>query len=220
MCSIAEIQKVFLHPSIRLFNPYSRKVFADMATCHTDQKGKHVYKCNNAECNHIHYQYHSCGNRHCMFCGSTKRDEWVEKLSHDLLPTAYYHVVFTLPHELNSLMLGNRMILYTLLLNSAKDTLLTLGKDKKYLGGTVGVTSILHTWGQDLSFHPHVHSIVSGGGINANGKWIQPKQESNTFLFPIQAMKNVYRAIFMKRLRKLIYQNKLIVPDDVLNMLK
>lgn len=128
--------------------------------------------------------------------------------------------MFTLPHELNSLILGNRKVLFTLFFDSAKDTLLTFGKDKKYLGGTIGINSILHTWGQDLSFHPHVHCIVSGGGISDDGKWMNPRRETNTFLFPIQAMKTVYRAIFMKRLRKYIQQNLLAVPDEIVNVLK
>lgn len=209
MCSIADIQKLFSQPIVSTFNPYSQKVFRDIASCHTESKGKHVYKCDNTSCGHIHFQYHSCGNRHCLFCGSNKRDEWVEKLTADLLPTSYYHIVFTLPHELNSLIMGNRNVLFTLLFDSAKDTLLTFGKDKKYLGGSVGITGVLHTWGQELSFHPHVHCLVSGGGINEAGKWISPKRKEETILFPLQAMKMVYRAIFMKRLRKMIKLNKL-----------
>lgn len=216
MCSIADIQKIFSNPIVSSFNSYSQKVFRDIASCHTESKGKHVYKCDNASCGHIHYQYHSCGNRHCLFCGSSKRDDWVEKLTADLLPTSYYHVVFTIPHELNSLMMGNRKALFTLLFDSAKDTLLTFGKDKKYLGGVPGITTVLHTWGQELGVHPHVHSIVSAGGINEAGKWIDPKRKEEIFLFPVQAMKIVYRAIFLKRLRKMIKLNKL--KTDLINI--
>ena len=221
MCSIADIQKLFSYSIISTFNPYSQKVFRDVASCHTEAKGKHVYKCDNNACGHIHYQYHSCGNRHCLFCGSTKRDDWIEKLTADLLPTSYYHVVFTLPHELNSMILGNRKALFTLLFASAKDTLLIFGKDKKYLGGTIGITTVLHTWGQELNFHPHVHCIVSGGGIDGYGKWIEPKRKEETFLFPVQAMKIVYRAIFLKRLRKMIKLNKLkTLGTDIPEILK
>lgn len=221
MTSIAEIQQLFSHPVIKTFNLYSQKVFKDISSCHTESRGKHVYKCDNKACGHIHYQYHSCGNRHCLFCGSSKRDDWVEKLVVDLLPTSYYHVVFTLPHELNSLIMGNRKALFTLLFDSAKDTLLTFGKDEKYLGGMIGITSVLHTWGQELTFHPHVHCIVSGGGIADTGKWIEPKRKGETFLFPVQAMKIVYRSIFMKRLRKMIKLNKLKQNEiDISNVLK
>ena len=116
-------------------------------------------------CNHTHYQYHSCGNRHCPNCGGLKKEQWIENLTAQLFPTAYYHMVFTIPHEFNSLILGNRKELFKLLFDAASQTLLQFAQDAKYLGAKCSITSILHTWGQQLSFHPHLHCIVSGGGI-------------------------------------------------------
>ena len=118
-------------------------------------------------------------------------------------------MVFTLPHELHPVILGNRKELFKLLFDSASKTLLQFAGDKKYLGGRCSITAILHTWGQQLSFHPHLHCIVSGGGIDDDGKWVNAKREKNKFLFPVPAMKPVFKAIFLKGLRQLIHKNKL-----------
>jgi hypothetical protein len=165
--------------------------------------GMHYYKCDDENCNHLHYQYHSCGNRHCPNCGGLKKQQWIENLTAQLFPTAYYHVVFTLPHEFNPLILGNRKELFTLLFEAASQTLLQFGKDEKYLGATCGITAVLHTWGQDLSFHPHVHCIISGGGVKDN-KWVTAKRKNDKFLFPAAAMKKVYKGIFLNKLRMLL----------------
>ena len=145
-------QTIFSHPLIQSFNPYSRAVFQKLKDCHTAAIGMHRFQCDQSDCAHTHWQYHSCGNRHCPSCGSWKKEEWIDFKTNDLLPTTYYHVVFTLPHELNGLIMGNRTVLYKLLFDAASHTLLSLGKNEKYLGAEIGFTSILHTWGQDLSF--------------------------------------------------------------------
>ena len=132
----------------------------------------------------------------------------------DLLPTAYYHVVFTLPHELHAIIMGNRKELFKLLFDAASQTLLQFAKDTQWLGGRCSITAILHTWGQQLSFHPHLHCIVSGGGVDADNKWIAAKRSTSKFLFPVKAMQQVYKAIFLKGLRMLI-QNKKLQPDDI-----
>lgn len=204
-----ELQKVFGHAASLPFNPYSKQVFSKLRDCHTPAIGMHTYKCSDPDCKHIHQQYHSCGNRHCPNSGGLKKEQWIEDLTADLLPTAYYHVVFTLPHELHPLILGNRKELFKLLFDAASKTLLQLASDKKYLGGKCSVTAILHTWGQQLSFHPHLHCIVSGGGVDSNGQWIEAKRKNSRFLFPVAAMKPVFKAIFLKRLRLLIRKNKL-----------
>jgi hypothetical protein len=148
-------------------------------------------------------------DRHCPNCGGLKKEQWVEDLTADLLPTAYYHVVFTLPHELHPIILGNRKELFKLLFDSASKTLLQFAKDPKWLGGKCSITAILHTWGQQLSFHPHLHCIVSGGGVDEQGKWVEAKRKNNKFLFSVDAMKPVFKAIFLKGLRQLISKNKL-----------
>jgi hypothetical protein len=204
-----ELQKVFGKATSLPFNSYSQQVFCKLHDCHTAAIGMHTYRCSDPDCKHLHRQYHSCGNRHCPNCGGLKKEQWVEDLTADLLPTAYYHVVFTLPHELHSIILGNRKELFKLLFDAASKTLLQFAKDPKYLGAKCSITAILHTWGQQLSFHPHLHCIVSGGGANAEGRWIDAKRKNDKFLFPVKAMQPVYKAIFLKDLRILILKSKL-----------
>jgi hypothetical protein len=204
-----ELQQVFGKAASQSFNPYSKHVFTKLHDCHTAAIGMHTYKCNDAGCNHLHHQYHSCGNRHCPNCGQLKKEQWIEDLTADLLPTAYYHVVFTLPHELHPVILGNRRELFKLLFDSASQTLLQFARDAKYLGAKCSITAVLHTWGQQLGFHPHLHCIVSGGGVDDNNKWIAAKRKNDKFLFPVPAMKPVFKAIFLKGLRLLIQKDEL-----------
>ncbi len=198
-----EFQKIFNHPSIKRYNSYSQHIFKQLHECHTTALGMHHYRCNDPDCNHLHQQYHSCGNRHCPNCGGLKKEQWVENLTAQLFATSYYHVVFTIPHEFNALILGNRKELFSLLFQSASATLLQFGSDPQYLGAVCGITSVLHTWGQDLSFHPHLHCIVSGGGIKDNN-WIPARRSNDKFLFPVPAMRKVYKGIFLKKLRQLL----------------
>jgi len=206
-------QFVFNHPIISNYNSYSQKVFTDLSICHTSKKGMHYYSCDAADCGSVQVQYHSCGNRHCPNCGHHKREAWVEKQLSDLLATSYYHIVFTLPHELNSTIMGNRTVMFKLLFDSSAYTLSELSKDPKYLGATLGITSILHTWGQDLSFHPHIHCIVSGGGIGKDGTWVKEKRSNHRFLFPQAILQKIYKAYYLKSLNKLIKQGKLKIED-------
>lgn len=193
-------QTVFAHPSIDSFNGYSRAVFGKLRQCHTAAIGFHRLQCDDQKCAHSHWQYHSCGNRHCPACGSWKKEQWIDFKTTELLPTAYYHVVFTLPHELNPIVLSHRTLLFKLLFDAAAHTLLTLAKDPRYLGAETGFTSILHTWGQDLSFHPHVHCILSAGGVKDN-RWVEEKRKNNTFIFPVAAMRKIFKGFFMQRIR-------------------
>ena len=162
----------------------------------------------------MHYQYHSCGNRHCPCCGGMKRDQWIEDRMCELLPTTYFHLVFTLPQELRSLCMGNRKLMFGLLFKAAQHTILTLSKDEKYMGATPGIVSILHTNGQDLNFHPHIHNIVSGGGINAAGKWTKEKRSNGRFLFPRRSMEKIYKGYFLDQLRKYIAKGLLKYTDS------
>lgn len=224
-----QLQQLFDHPWIDQCNGYSKSIFSRLHRCHTAAMGMHHYKCDDANCGHTHYQYHSCGNRHCPNCGGLKKEQWIENLTAQLFPTAYYHVVFTLPHEFHPLVLGNRKEMFTLLFEAASQTLLQFSRDAKYLGATCGITAVLHTWGQDLSFHPHLHCIVSGGGILPStpcgegqgvSKWVKAKRTKAAFLFPVHAMKKVYKAIFLKKLRQLlakgVLQTKGINADEVI----
>jgi Putative transposase/Transposase zinc-binding domain len=211
-------QTVFAHPSINAFNPYSRAVFHKLKICHTAAAGFHRLRCDQQQCGHTHWQYHSCGNRHCPACGSWKKEQWIDSKVAELLPTAYYHVVFTLPHELNPLIMAHRKELFKLLFDAAAHVLLTLGRDPKYLGAETGFTSILHTWGQDLSFHPHVHCIVSAGGVKDN-LWVCEKRTNNKFVFPVAAMRKIFKGYFMQQLRAMFCNNQLSICDGDFNSL-
>ena len=192
-------------------NLHVQKVLHHLKICRTAALGYHVYHCTNDACGEIKYQYHSCRDRHCPQCGAIKKDEWIEARMQELLPVKYYHVVFTLPHELNSLVLGHRKILYNLLFDASAQTLLSFAKDEKFMGAVPGIISILHTWGQQLSFHPHIHSIVSGGGIADDNNWKDAKKNIYRFLFPLKAMSVVYKTKFLQALKELI-ANKTVTP--------
>src|SRR3989442_1500817 len=122
----------------------------------------------------------------------------------ELLPLKYYHAVFTIPHQLNSLVMGNRKAMFTLLFDAASYALLKFANDEKYLGAQPGIIAVLHTWGQQLSFHPHVHYIVSGGGIDKDKRWKEALKAKHKFLFPAKAVQQVYRAYFLKQLQQQI----------------
>ncbi len=206
-------------------HPHVQRVMEQLRKCRTAANGYHLYRCSDEECNHLQYQYHSCHNRHCPQCGALKKEEWIEARQRELLPVKYYHVVFTLPHELNSIILGNRKVLFKLLFDASAQTLLCFAKDKKYLGAKPGIISVLHTWGQQLSFHPHIHCIVSGGGIvtNASGtSWKEAKKNDWRFLFPVKAMNKVFRAKFLEGLKKLVVAQALTAPLqlDILSLLR
>ena len=195
-------------------NLHVQKVLQRIKNCRTSALGYHVYQCSDDVCGHIKYQYHSCRDRHCPNCGAIKKQEWIEARGQELLPVKYYHVVFTLPHELNAVILGHRKILFKLLFDAAAQTLLTFAKDEKYLGATPGIISVLHTWGQQLSFHPHVHCIVSGGGITNDNSWKDAKKNEYQFLFPVKAMSIVYRAKFLQALRQMIGKGEVVLPEN------
>ncbi len=142
------------------------KAFRAISECRTAKMGAHIDVCD--ECGHERQSYNSCRNRHCPKCGTLAKEEWVAKQSESLLDCAYFHVVFTVPSELYTLFYQNQQTMYTLLFKAASKTLLELCGDDKHLGATPGITAVLHTWGQTMSYHPHLHCIVTGGGLTWN----------------------------------------------------
>jgi hypothetical protein len=212
---MTEFQSLFKDASIQQFNSYSQSIFKQLSICHTAQKGMHRLRCSEEKCGKEQVQYHACGNRHCPHCGGFKREEWIENRMQELLPTAYYHLVFTLPHELNPLILGNRTDLYKLLFNSASQTILQHGKMPEYLGADCGITMILHTWGQELTFHPHVHCIVTAGGFNGK-EWISAKRKKNNFLFPEKSLRKMYKAKFLDGIAKLNLKKEGLDYDNII----
>jgi hypothetical protein len=195
-------QALFKDPCIQQFNSYSQSVFKQLSVFQTAQKGVHRLRCSDEKCEKELLQYHACGNRHCPHCGGFKREEWIENRMQELLPTAYYHLVFTLPHELNPLILGNRKELFKLLFDSVSQTILQHAKMPEYIGAECGITMILHTWGQELTFHPHVHCIVTAGGYDGE-KWIEAKRKKDNFLFSENSLKKMYKAKFLDGIAKL-----------------
>lgn len=197
-----DLQKVFLEASAKGFNEYSKAVFDQLSRCHTARMGYHRLRCDDNKCRKEQYQYHSCGNRHCPNCGGLKREQWIENRMRELLPTPYYHLVFTLPHELNPLIIRNRKAMFQLLFDAASKTIINHGRMPNYLGADCGITMVLHTWGQDLSFHPHVHCIVTGGGFDGQ-KWVVAKRIKDNFLFPERSLSKMYKAIFLTKIAKM-----------------
>ena len=166
--------------------------------CRTAALGGHRETCD--RCGAVRLRYHSCRNRHCPKCQTLTKERWLAARKADLLPIPYFHVVFTLPHALNALAQGNPRGLYTVLFRAAADTLLAFGRDARHLGGAIGVTAILHTWGQNLSQHLHLHCLVTGGAVTADGaRWI-PSHAS--FLFPVRALSIVFRAKYLAGLQR------------------
>jgi hypothetical protein len=191
----------------------SHKVLQSIRRCRTSALGYHAYRCSDSECGTMHYQYHSCRNRHCPHCGESKKEAWIEARIRELLPVQYYHMVFTLPHQLNSIVMGNRKVLFNLLFEASSYTLLKFAGDEQYLGAAPGIISVLHTWGQQLSFHPHIHSIVSGGGMTSKGTWKDALKVKHGLLFPVKAMRVVYRSYFLQQLQKKVQDGTIKLTD-------
>lgn len=148
------------------------KVMNAIESCRTAKLGGHIEICDN--CGHQRISYNSCRNRHCPKCQNLNIEKWTEKRKNELLPIQYYHIVFTIPDNLNNLALRNKKQIYSLLFKASSQTLNELAKDKKYLGAKIGFISILHTWGQNLMNHPYIHCIVTGGGLSLDkSKWIK-----------------------------------------------
>jgi hypothetical protein len=186
--------------------PVQHRALRAIATCRTAALGGHQETCDH--CGATRIAYNSCRNRHCHKCQAGAREAWLAARQAELLPIPYFHVVFTLPHALNPLAQGNPRIIYALLFRAAADTLLAFGRDARHLGGTIGVTVILHTWGQNLSQHLHLHCLVTGGALAPDGsRWIAAR--SPRFLFPVRALATVFRGRFLAALAQVFAAGEL-----------
>ena len=159
--------------------------------------------------------YNSCRNRHCPKCQGNERQAWIQAREKELLPVSYFHVVFTLPAQLNSLCMQYPRILYASLFDAAWDTIQTFSNDEKHLGATTGMISIMHTWGQQLTLHPHLHCIIPAGGLTKQGKWKHCKTNGN-YLFPVKALSVVYRAKYIHHLRKHVAEHNAITEKQIM----
>jgi len=175
-----------------------RRAFKDILRCRTSAMGGHVFECNH--CGKLQYSYHSCRNRSCPKCHKSDTQAWLQAREKELLPVPYYHVIFTLPHELSGFMRLYQQDLYGLLIKTAADSVIKLAYDPHYVGGQVGVMAVLHTWGSNLSYHPHVHCLVTGGGLSTDGQtWIPARDD---YLVPVKALSKLFRGIFLARIRR------------------
>ena len=215
------------HLQAYCYTSWQHRTLHAIRKCRTLALGGHIDRCNNPDCNTLHLSYNSCRNRHCPKCQGHRKEQWIQAREAELLPVPYFHVVFTLPHELNRLCLNRPRLLYGILFKVAWQVIQGFGNNPKFLGAQTGMIAVLHTWGQNLSLHPHLHCIVPGGGLSKSGKWKPIKQQGKPgsrnarYLFPVKAMSKVFRARFVAELRKVLedttpnFYNTLFTKDWV-----
>ena len=175
-----------------------RRVMRAIETCRTAALGGHVEQC--GHCHHVRISYNSCRNRHCPKCQSLARARWLEARKSELLPVEYFHVVFTVPEPIAELMFYNQEQLYDLLFRATAQTLLTIARDPQHLGASLGFFAILHTWGQNLHFHPHLHCVVPGGGLSIDhDRWVSCHPG---FFLPVRVLSRLFRRLFLEALEK------------------
>ena len=195
------------HPQI---NRWQLRTLSVLKRCRTADLGGHIDAC--TDCGNTRISYNSCRNRHCPKCQGKNREDWITKREAELLPVPYFHVVFTLPDTLNQLAMYQPKAVYDSLFEAAWQTVRCFAKDPKHLGGKAGMIAILHTWGQTLSLHPHLHCIVPGGGLTKEGKWKTAKTKGK-YLFPVKAMSKVFRAKYVKALKSRIIPEKELIDQ-------
>ncbi|MFL7869452.1 MAG: IS91 family transposase [Anaerolineales bacterium] len=188
------------------------KVLSAVERCRTAALGGHKDRC--SQCGHVvAISYNSCRNRHCPKCLNHAREKWLSARKQELLAVPYMHIVFTLPHTLSTLALHNKALLYTLLFRASASTLLEIAADPKHLGAKIGFFSILHTWGQNLLHHPHIHCVIPAGGLSSDRKaWISPRYR---FFLPCGVLSRVFRGKFISGLKRAYRQNKLNLAGDL-----
>jgi ribosomal protein L37AE/L43A len=202
---IRSCRDVFLQRYGANLTPEQRRALDDLTACRTAALGGHVLEC--PECGHQEVSYNSCGNRHCPKCQATAAARWLETQAADLLDTPYFHVVFTLPGALGPVAQHNPRVMYGLLMRAAAKTLLEVAANPEHLGAEVGVLAVLHTWGQNLTLHPHVHCIVTGGGLAPDAsRWVAGRDD---FFLPVRILSRVFRGKFLSGLRAAFRRGKL-----------
>lgn len=193
------------------FTPKQHKVLRLIQMCKTGNLGSHIEKCNSCGIKKVHYN--SCGNRNCPNCQGVNKEKWLLDRAYDLLPVKYFHAVFTVPSELRVLFKYNQKTLYNLLFKSVKETLFEFGLDpRQKMEAKLGVIAILHTWNQQMQYHPHIHCIIPGGGINTKGEWKKSKGKGD-YLFSVKAMSRKFSKKFIINLVAYYKANKLSIPS-------
>ena len=183
------------------------KVMSAIETCRTAALGGYVARCENTQCAHTVIAYCSCRNRHCPKCQGSQALTWMEKRKAELLEVPYFHLVFTLPAEIGAIAYQNKAEIYALLFKASSETMLTIAADPKHLGATIGITAVLHTWGSAMTHHPHVHMIVTGGGISHDGsRWIPSRPD---YLVPVEVLSALFRGRMLGMLLEAHAANRL-----------
>ncbi len=201
-CEIADVFRrygaAFQAKYGHLMQPLHQLVLKALAACRTAQLGGHVLECDH--CGHQKQAYNSCHNRHCPKCQARLRGQWFEERQRDLLPVEYFHVVFTMPDELGALTLQNKVVIYNILFRATSETLLEAAVGWKDLKAKIGFFAILHSWGQQLTLHPHLHCVVPGGGISLDGtRWVSCPQG---FFMPVKLLGRIFRGKFLAYLKQ------------------
>ena len=194
----------------KYFDFHHNKVINAISSCKTSKLGGHTVTCN--DCNTSTNHYNSCRDRHCPNCQSIPKLKWIDARKKDVLDTSYFHGVFTVPSELNPIFLSNPKALYTLLFKASAETMKSLADDKRYLNAKIGFISLLHTFGSNISFHPHIHMIILGGGLTNDLKF--KNCANKKFLFPARVIANRFRSLFIEGLEKLYDSNKLTFSNN------
>ena len=201
---------------IRRLPLHQLKAMSAIEKCRTAALGGHIDICE--KCGYERISYNSCRNRHCPKCQSLVRERWVLARQQELLPISYFHVVFTLPDELNRLCLVNQKVMYDLLFRAGSETILDLGKDARHIGGKVGLIAVLHTWGQNLMDHPHLHCIVTGGGLSNDGTtWMTPKKTTpkKDFFIHVNIISDLFKKKFLVYLKQAYQSGKLKFVGEI-----
>jgi Putative transposase/Transposase zinc-binding domain len=203
-----------------VLGPHQKKAFAAIRDCRTAALGGHVEYVEQCDtCGHRVISYNSCRNRHCPKCQALARARWLADREAELLPVPYFHVVFTLPQQIGALALQNAREVYRILFRAASEALLTIAADPKRLGADIGFLAALHTWGQNLHLHPHLHCVVPGGGISSDGaRWIGCRKPS--FLLPIQVLGSRFRNLFLRYLMQAFEEGSLCFHGEMAGLAK
>jgi len=215
---IREYGEAFLSKHGGWLTSTQRKALRDLAACRTAALGGHVEHC--LDCGHDRIAYNSCRNRHCPKCQALARAHWLDRQTKHLLPVPYFHVVFTLPGALAGLALANPRVLYDALFQAAAQTLRDVAANPKRLGAQIGMLLVLHTWGQNLHHHPHVHAVVSGGGLSCNAQGVVDASPCwracrPGFFLPVRVLSRVFRGKYLARLRQAFDQGQLVFPGQL-----
>lgn len=174
------------------------KVMSAIERCRTAALGGHVARCENSACGHSVISFNSCRNRHCPKCQGSAARKWLAEREADLLPVGYFHLVYTLPAPIAAIAWYNKRVIYDLLFKASAETTLTIAADPKHLGARVGITAVLHSWGSAMTHHPHVHMIVPGGGLSADGsKWVSSRKR---YFLPVPVLSRLFRRLFLEML--------------------